>query len=132
MKKTALLFLVTLLSIFCNAQESTIKGKWKVNCALEKKAKGQLHVCDICPSTMLANNTAVIDEFVLEFTGSVIKLEHEEVPIEVAYTYFQETNSIKFKYLQKEYHFKIMIISDPFVQILVAESGEVLYLKKIL
>lgn len=126
------MFLVILFSLIGKAQESNIKGKWKVNCALEKKAEGQLHVCDICPSTMLANNTAVIEEFELEFTGSMIKFEHAEVPIEIAYTFLQETNSIKFKYLQKEYHFKMMIISDPFVQILVAETGEVLYLKKIL
>jgi len=129
-------FFVGVLSLFfclnLFAQEVNLIGKWKVNCALEKNENGTLHVCDICPRTMLNNNTAIVEDFDLEFTAQSIKLDHEEVPIEIAYQFDPATNRVKFKYLQKEYVFKAMIVSDPMVQILIAESGEVLYLKKIL
>ncbi len=133
MKKHLLLFAIfTFLYLFIQAQEVNIKGKWKVNCPLEKNENGTLHVCDLCPRTMLNNNAAIVEDFVLEFTDETIKLDHEEVPIEIAYKFDKNTNRLRFKYLQKEYVFKVMIVSDPFVHIMIAESGEVLYLKKIL
>lgn len=114
------------------AQDLNIIGKWKVNCTLQKNEDGTLHVCDLCPSTILNNNTAIIDEFEILFTSTSIKWQNDEVSIEIPYEIDKATNKLKFKYAQKDYVFKAMIVSDPFVQILVAETGEVLYLKKLL
>ena len=130
--KTWLAFLLLFFTAFISAQDLDIKGKWKVNCALEKKDNATFHVCDFCPSTILNNNTALVEEFDIEITENVIKFTTEEVKIEIPYEWDKATFTIKFKYLQKDYTFKAMVVSDPFVQILVAESGEVLYLKKLL
>lgn len=126
--------LTILLSIICtcmSAQEINIKGKWKVNCVIERKNQETLHTCDICPTTTLANNTAVVEEFDLEFLANTIKVPTEEVTIELPYEYNKDNNEVKFHYKGKDYAFKCMIVSDPNVQILMAESGEVLYLKRL-
>ena len=130
MKKLLLLF-VLINSLVATAQDLNLKGKWKVNCALEKKDSATFHVCDFCPTTMLKNNTAVVEEFDIEITETAIKFTTEEVQIEIPYTWDKSTYTIKFKYTQKEYSFKAMVINDLNAQILVAESGEVLYLKKL-
>lgn len=88
-------------------------------------------MCDLCPTTLLNNNTAIVEEFELEFTKSEIKFPHEEVPLEISYVFNPDKNSISFKYLGKPYVFKQYILNDRSVQILVAETGEVLYLKKL-
>ncbi|MBK7310564.1 MAG: hypothetical protein IPI93_07165 [Sphingobacteriaceae bacterium] len=80
---------------------------------------------------MLKNNTAVVEEFDIEITETAIKFTTEEVQIEIPYTWDRSTYTIKFKYTQKDYSFKAMVITDLNAQILVAESGEVLYLKKL-
>ncbi len=127
-----LLFALFLIStLITNAQDLSLKGKWKVNCALEKKDSAKFHVCDFCPTTMLKNNTAVVEEFDIEITETAIKFTTEEIQIEIPYTWDRSTYTIKFKYTQKEYVFKAMVITDLNAQILVAESGEVLYLKKL-
>jgi hypothetical protein len=131
MKGLISVFALIILIGFAKAQDINITGKWKVNCTLQKNENGTLHVCDLCPSTMLNNNTAIIDEFEIEFTTTSIKWQNEELSIEIPYEIEKATNKLKFKYAQKEYVFKAMIVSDPFVQILVAETGEVLYLKKL-
>jgi hypothetical protein len=113
------------------AQEVNIKGKWKVNCVIERKDQATLHTCDICPTTILANNTAVVEEFELEFLANTIKVPTEEITIELPYEYNRENNEVKFHYKGKDYAFRCMIVSDPNVQILMADSGEVLYLKRI-
>lgn len=125
---TALLLFVT---FFASAQQVDMKGKWRVNCVLEKKDMATLHVCDICPTTILANNTAVVEEFDLEFLDKTIKVPTEEVTIEIPYTFNSKINEIKFHYKEKDYAFKAMIVSDSNVQILMAESGEILYLKRL-
>ncbi|MBP9070433.1 MAG: hypothetical protein KBG47_13055 [Bacteroidia bacterium] len=130
MKKLLLLF-VLINSLVATAQDLNLKGKWKVNCALEKKDSATFHVCDFCPTTMLKNNTAVVEEFDIEITETAIKFTTEEVQIEIPYTWDKSTYTIKFKYTQKDYSFKAMVITDLNAQILVAESGEVLYLKKL-
>lgn len=124
--------LILILSIHClNAQETNLIGKWKVSCPAERKNSSELHMCDLCPTTMLNNNTAIVEEFELEFTKEEIKIQHEEVPIGIVYKYETENNSISFRYLGKTYMFKILLMTDPKVNILVAETGEVLYLKKL-
>ncbi|MFO0358740.1 MAG: hypothetical protein ACK50A_17425 [Sphingobacteriaceae bacterium] len=132
MKKLISLVLLMLFFVTMKSQDLNIIGKWKVNCTLQKNENGSLHVCDLCPSAMLNNNTAIIEEFEIEFTATAIKWQNEEVSIEIPYEIDKAINKLKFKYAQKEYAFKAMIVSDPFVQILVAETGEVLYLKKLL
>lgn len=114
------------------AQEINLKGKWKVNCALDKLEDGKLHFCDICPTTMLANNTAIIEDFEIEITDDVMKYPHQEIVVDIMYQFDKSNNTFKFKYLKKEYLFKVMIVSDPNVQVLVAETGEVLFFKKVL
>jgi hypothetical protein len=131
MKKTAFALLCLFLIIIGKSQETSILGKWKVNCAAERINISQLHVCDLCPTTLLNNNTALVEEFELEFLKDQIKFHHEEVPLELSYKFNAENNSISFKYLGKPYVFKQYILNDPSVQILVAETGEVLYLKKL-
>jgi hypothetical protein len=127
-----LFFVLIFLGAFISkAQDLSLKGKWKVNCALEKKDSAKFHVCDFCPTTMLQNNTAVVEEFDIEITETAIKFTTEEIQIEIPYTWDKSTYTIKFKYTQKEYSFKAMVINDLNAQILVAESGEVLYLKKL-
>jgi len=127
-KLTALLVFLASLSF---AQDINIKGKWKVNCVLERKDEKTLHTCDICPTTTLANNTAVVEEFELEFLEKTIKVPTEEVTIELPYEFNKEVNEVKFHYKGKDYSFKAMIVSDANVQILMAESGEILYLKRL-
>jgi hypothetical protein len=130
--KNLLIAMIFFSTLQIQAQELDLKGKWKVNCALEKKDSTTFHVCDFCPSTMLNNKTAIVEEFNIEITEASIKFTTEEVQIDIPYTWDRSTYTIKFKYTQKEYSFKAMVVSDPFVQILVAETGEVLYLKKLL
>ncbi len=127
---TSLLFFLTLSSSF--SQEVNLKGKWKVNCALDKQEDGKIHFCDICPTTMLANNTAIIEDFEIEITSDVMKYPHDEIVIDIMYQFDKANNTFKFKYLKKEYFFKVLIVSDPNVYVLVAETGEVLYFKKVL
>jgi len=131
MKKSLFLLIAIFLIKTAFSQEINIQGKWKVNCAFEKKDNATFHVCDFCPTTMLKNNTAVVEEFDIEIAENSIKFTTEEVQIEIPYTWDISTYSIKFKYIQKEYAFKAMVVTDRNVQILVAESGEVLYLKKL-
>jgi hypothetical protein len=123
--------LLLFVACFSFAQDVNIKGKWKVNCVIERKDQATLHTCDICPTTMLANNTAVVEEFELEFLANTIKVPTEEVTIEIPYEFNKENNEVKFHYKQKDYAFKAMIVSDSNVQILMAESGEILYLKRL-
>jgi hypothetical protein len=125
-------FYLLFFTCFISAQNLDLKGKWKVNCALEKKNETTFHVCDFCPTTILNNNTAIVEEFNIEVSESAIKFTTEEVKIEIPYEWDKSTYTIKFKYLQKDYSFKAMVVSDPQVQVLVAETGEVLYLKKLL
>lgn len=131
MKKFCIGIILLFNFIFLNAQETNIIGKWKVSCPAERKSSSQLHMCDLCPTTILNNNTALVEEFELEFTKEEIKIQHEEVPIGITYKYEAENNSISFRYLGKTYLFKILLQSDPKVNILVAETGEILYLKRI-
>lgn len=119
------------IASFSFAQKLDIRGKWKVNCVLERKDSLTLHTCDICPTTILANNTAVIEEFELEFLATTIKVPTEEVTIEIPYEFNKDINEVKFHYKGKDYSFKAMIVSDANVQILMAESGEILYLKRL-
>lgn len=131
MKNLFLIVVLLFSTLYSRSQDLSLKGKWRVNCALEKKDSVTFHVCDFCPSTILNNNTAIVEEFNIEITESVIKFTTEEVQIEIPYTWDKSTYTIKFKYTQKEYIFKAMVITDLNAQILVAESGEVLYLKKL-
>jgi hypothetical protein len=128
---TRITVLLLFVACFSFAQDVNIKGKWKVNCVIERKDQATLHTCDICPTTMLANNTAVVEEFELEFLANTIKVPTEEVTIEIPYEFNKENNEVKFHYKQKDYAFKAMIVSDSNVQILMAESGEILYLKRL-
>jgi hypothetical protein len=123
--------LLLLIAGFSFAQEVNMKGKWRVNCVIERKDQSTLHTCDICPTTILANNTAVVEEFELEFLANTIKVPTDEVTIEIPYEYNKDNNEVKFHYKEKDYAFRAMIVSDPNVQILMAESGEVLYLKRL-
>lgn len=124
------LFLLFLANL-SYAQEVNIMGKWKVNCVLERRDTSTLHTCDICPTTILANNTAIIEEFELEFLERTIKVPTEEITIEIPYSFNKKLNEVKFHYKEKDYSFKAMIVSDVNVQILMAESGEILYLKRL-
>ncbi len=128
---TKLTVLFLLIASFVCAQEINIKGRWKVNCVIERKDTATLHTCDICPTTLLANNTAIVEEFELEFLSKTIKVPTEEITIEIPYSFNKEMNEIKFHYKEKDYSFKAMIVSDSNVQILIAESGEILYLKRL-
>ncbi|MFO0435433.1 MAG: hypothetical protein ACK5ZT_09320 [Sphingobacteriaceae bacterium] len=60
MKKLISLVLLMLFFVTMKSQDLNIIGKWKVNCTLQKNENGSLHVCDLCPSAMLNNNTAII------------------------------------------------------------------------
>lgn len=132
MNKYKSVFFLLFITLFVSAQNLDLKGKWKVNCALEKKDEGTFHVCDFCPTTLLSNNAAIIEDFDIEITETAIKFTTEEVKIEIPYEWDKSTYTIRFKYVQKDYAFKAMIVSDPQVQVFVAETGEVLYLKKLL
>jgi hypothetical protein len=112
--------------------QSEIIGKWKVNCPLEKTNAGTMHVCGICPSVKLANNTAIINDFEWEITAESIKFLFDNKELEVAYKYDSKTNNLQFKYNEKDYNFSVLVLSDSFANIFKAKSGEVLYLKKLL
>ncbi|MGE0567156.1 MAG: hypothetical protein AB7O73_04345 [Bacteroidia bacterium] len=130
--KSLFTFLSVLFITVNSSAQSEIIGKWKVNCPLEKTEAGTLHVCDICPSVMLANNTAIINDFEWEISAESIKFILDSKELEVAYKYDTKTNTLQFKYNEIDYNFKVLVLSDSFANIFKAKSGEILYLKKLL
>ncbi len=123
------LVLVTLflcLTNLANAQ-SEIYGTWNVGCAIETYNSSSMGFCALCPRDYKSENSVSIKSFDMVITETTISINDSPA---VPYLWDDEINSIKFKFANNEYIFKVMPVNIEIYAWKEINSGYVIILQK--
>ena len=114
--KTLILFSGLILFSNSALAQSDLYGKWKAICVIESLDDGSSNVCSICP-TKLLSGSKLIEDFEMEINSEVIKFITEGRGSESPYKYEAAKNLLSFTYNKIDYKFKVLMQTDPFINI---------------
>lgn len=88
--------------------QSEIYGTWNAGCAIEKHNVSSMGFCALCPRDYTSDNSVSIKSFDIVINEITISINDSPA---VPYLWDSEINSIKFKFANNEYLFKVMPVN---------------------
>ena len=120
MKLPSLLFALLLLSLTSFGQDINQlypRGKYRAECPMEVMNKASFRHCELCSFMSFSNdkNTSMIKGVQLDFgTDSLALNQHGKITT-VPYTRDTNDHSIRFRFLEKNYFFRVFIHNDQYI-----------------
>ena len=120
MKLPSLLFALLLLSLTSFGQDINQlypRGKYRAECPMEVMDKASFRHCELCPfvSVSKSDNTSMISEIQLDFGTDSLTLNQRGKFTTVPYTRDTNDLSIRFRFSEKDYFFRVFIHNDQYI-----------------
>ena len=120
MKLPSLLFALLLLSLTSFGQDINQlypRGKYRAECPMEVMNKASFRHCELCPfvSVSKSDNTSMISEIQLDFGTDSLTLNQRGKFTTVPYTRDTNDLSIRFRFSEKDYFFRVFIHNDQYI-----------------
>ena len=129
MKRSAVTFMFLLLStLFINAQNDLL-GKWDASCVSEQVTESSIRNCSICPFELKDNN-ASIQGFQMQFSSDSLSIVTNTNKTTLSYKYNTGKRVLEFNYNKQEYKFKVLIQTEPKIQLLKDKNNNIVLLKQ--
>jgi hypothetical protein len=120
MKLPSLLFAFLLLSLTSFGQDINQlypRGKYRAECPMEVMDKASFRHCELCPfmSVSKSDNTSMTSEIQLDFGTDSLTLIQRGKITKVPYTRDTNDLSIRFRFSEKDYFFRVFIHNDQYI-----------------
>ena len=120
MKLPSLLFALLLLSLTSFGQDINqlyLRGKYRAECPMEVMDKASFRHCELCSFMSFSNdkNTSMIKGVQLDFGTDSLTLNQHGKITKVPYTRDTNDHSIRFRFLEKNYFFRVFIHNDQYI-----------------
>ena len=120
MKLPSYLFALLLLSLTSFGQDInqlSLRGKYRAECPMEVMDKASFRHCELCPfvSVSKSDNTSMISEIQLDFGTDSLTLNQRGKFTTVPYTRDTNDLSIRFRFSEKDYFFRVFIHNDQYI-----------------
>lgn len=120
MKLPSLLFALLLLSLTSFGQDINQlypRGKYRAECPMEVMNKASFRHCELCSFMSFFNdkNTSMIKGVQLDFGTDSLTLNQHGKITKVPYTRDTNDHSIRFRFLEKNYFFRVFIHNDQYI-----------------
>ena len=120
MKLPSLLFALLLFSLPSFGQDINqlyLRGKYRAECPMEVMNKASFRHCELCSFMSFSNdkNTSMIKGVQLDFGTDSLTLNQHGKMTTVRYTRDTNDHSIRFRFLEKNYFFRVFIHNDQYI-----------------
>jgi len=120
MKPPSLLFALLLLSLPSFGQDINqlyLRGKYRAECPMEVMNKASFRHCELCSFVSVSNdkNTSMIKGVQLDFETDSLTLNQRGKITTIPYTRDTNDHSIRFRFLEKNYFFRVFIHNDQYI-----------------
>lgn len=118
------------LSIPLSSQNELL-GQWTVSCPIEKMSEFDGTVCDICPADYIKDKRELsISKFEMTFEKKTLILKTANDLKTTFYNWDETMRVLDFKYNDKKYQFKALVLRDSDILVLKEIEGGLVILQK--